>query len=261
MTSMEPRTNKRILDAAGGENDDDDDIDFEQQEEDDGSNDEEFNPGGSQGSQRGSSQSGTRRGGNSGRAQTNRGKTPGRGGISKGKGRAAQLREEATAEGTAGGSKRGKKKKGRVKKSKYLQPRNAKSSIASLPNFHTSTHAPSNSRRFGSSRNVTTSVGEMQHQLWKALVLSSNLLDLDLVFCKHANVLGAIRAIIDRSHPKKNWPKVHPWEENLRVVQDTVPELFTGYALGQIARKSGDDEHSRNTRGAAAKLRLVKLQR
>ncbi|RPA76254.1 hypothetical protein BJ508DRAFT_331326 [Ascobolus immersus RN42] len=152
-------------------------------------------------------------------------------------------------------------KKGKVRKSALPKPRNPKSSIASLPNFHTSAHAPSNSRRYGTSLNTATSVGEIQHQLWKSLVLHSNLVDLDLVFCKYANVLGALRGLLDRSQPKTGWPKKHPWEENIRIVQGDIPELFTGYALGQIARSSAEDGISRNKRGEASKLKLAVLQR
>ncbi|RPA74127.1 hypothetical protein BJ508DRAFT_333369 [Ascobolus immersus RN42] len=179
----------------------------------------------------------------------------GRGAVSRGKSRrTTKAKQRRGGRGVRGG--RVGKSKRKAKKAGGLKPRNAKSSIATLPNFHTSTHAPSNSRRYGTSSNTATSVGEIQHQLWKALVLHSNLLELDLVFCKHANVLGALRSLIDRSQPKPGWPDKHPWEDNIRIVQADIPDLFTGYALGKIARLSADDGISRNKRGAASKLKF-----
>lgn len=70
-------------------------------------------------------------------------------------------------------------------------------SLSSLPNYHNALHETPNSRQNGTSRNVSTSLGEIQHQIFKLLVAHSNYYDLDLVFLRYANNMFAIRNILD----------------------------------------------------------------
>lgn len=117
------------------------------------------------------------------------------------------------------GSKRKPKKKSKNKKGKGKANPQVKvkgirkvripNSLSSLPNFHNAVHEAPTSRQNGSSLNVSTSMGELQHRIFKLLVAHSNFYDLDLVFMRFANNMFTIRTLIDGGADRDgNYP--HP---------------------------------------------------
>ncbi|RPA82937.1 hypothetical protein BJ508DRAFT_325096 [Ascobolus immersus RN42] len=137
-------------------------------------------------------------------------------------------------------------------------------SLASLPNFHNAIHETPNSRMNGTSLNVSCSLGEMVHKIFKLLVAHSNYYELDLVFLRYINTVTAIRSIIDGARDKDGNPFTHPWSKHLRTIRKTVPTLCTGYAFGQIAGEVDDseweDEESETERAAALEQERQRLQ-
>ncbi|RPA82405.1 hypothetical protein BJ508DRAFT_325673 [Ascobolus immersus RN42] len=129
--------------------------------------------------------------------------------------------------------------------------------IRHLPNFHQAAHMQESARRFGTLLNVSCSIGELVHKLFKQLVPHTNYLDMDKSFCRYWNIMDSLREV---PYTIDCLPE-HPWNKTLEKLRRFLPSLMSGYFFGQIARYSEDFAWVTNTRGEAAKLSLMKQPR
>ncbi|RPA75215.1 hypothetical protein BJ508DRAFT_332334 [Ascobolus immersus RN42] len=126
--------------------------------------------------------------------------------------------------------------------------------VRHLPNFHQADHMKDTALRYGTLLNVSCSVGELVHKLFKQLVPHTNYLDLERSFMKYWALMDALRFIID-CLPQ------HKWHYHLLQLRTQVPSLMSGYFFGQIARFSDDGDWAQNRNGLASRLAFMKEDR
>lgn len=67
------------------------------------------------------------------------------------------------------------------------------SDFTNLPNLHALKHLPEHAKRYGSLVNISVSLKEMVHRLYKNQVLHTNKKNVELDFIKRENTLQSIR--------------------------------------------------------------------
>ncbi|RPA73174.1 hypothetical protein BJ508DRAFT_334297 [Ascobolus immersus RN42] len=123
--------------------------------------------------------------------------------------------------------------------------------IRHLPNYHQADHMQASARRYGTLLNVSCSIGELVHKLFKQLVPHTNYMDMEKSFCRYWNIMDTLRHIIDCVPD-------HPWYDDMVNLRKSIPSLMSGYFFGQIARFSEEGAWVQNSKGQAAKLTLMK---
>ncbi|RPA77287.1 hypothetical protein BJ508DRAFT_330386 [Ascobolus immersus RN42] len=160
-------------------------------------------------------------------------------------------RGRARSRGRAGGNTaRGRGNKARGLPA-FRKPR-IPNSITTLPNYHTASHCTSNARNYGTAANSTVTIGEIQHRIFKQLMVNSNYFDIDLQFCRYANTFYAIREIMDGSESLP--ATMDTWKLHLGTIRTSVPSLTSGYFFGSTARVSEDGKTARKRDGPASLL-------
>ncbi|RPA74411.1 hypothetical protein BJ508DRAFT_333120 [Ascobolus immersus RN42] len=126
--------------------------------------------------------------------------------------------------------------------------------IRHLPNFHQAAHMRETAIRYGTLLNMSCSIGELVHKLFKQLVPHTNYLDIERSFMNYWALMDALRFIID-CFPGHNWYK------HLKRLSGMVPSLMSGYFFGQIARFSEDGDWAQNRKGLASRMAFMKEDR
>ncbi|RPA74781.1 hypothetical protein BJ508DRAFT_332723 [Ascobolus immersus RN42] len=157
-------------------------------------------------------------------------------GLARGRPRGRQIRG-------ARGRGRGNGRATRKKPVKRKAPKNP-TMIETLPNFHTALHQCWTARLNGTCLNVSTSMGEMQHRVFKQLVAHSNYYELDLLFCRYINIMMALRSIVDDAIIDKDGNRLpnHPWRDAVKEIRREVPSICSGYAFGNIVSFAEEDD-------------------
>ncbi|PKY57533.1 hypothetical protein RhiirA4_478668 [Rhizophagus irregularis] len=111
------------------------------------------------------------------------------------------------------------------------------SDFMNLPNLHALKHLPEHARQYGSLVNISVSLKEMVHRLFKIQVPHTNKKNVELDFIKRENTLQSIRYIFDN--------RVDDRYQNLqfsRILHDDKLEfLFDSWYISPLSNNQNED--------------------
>lgn len=128
-----------------------------------------------------------------------------------------------------------------------------------LPNFHQVDHIRLNAEHFGTNLNVTTTIGELIHMLWKNLVPHTNYREMDKAFFRYVIALCSLLqhrrlnhlfkslilyrywTLMDTLRSMMNMENsiVHLWVPILKELSSELPCLMAnGYFFGRSVKVS-----------------------